>query len=330
MARADLLLQLARAGAKGDPDLLRRTLEAVIAEERAKQHHVVARHLEEILNNGLSKRQGSLFRSPSEQGKAKTGLVHELEPKHQLDRLILPESVQRPIHELVEEHQRRDLLRSYGLEPRHRILLIGPPGNGKTSLAHALAHTLMVPLFVVRYEGIVGSYLGETAGRLAQLFAYVRTRPCVLFFDEFETLGKERGDQHETGEIKRVVSSLLLQIDDLPAHVITVTATNHQELLDRAVWRRFQLRLTLSAPSRRQLETWFENFADNAPAPLGYAPRTLAEKLLGRSFAEAEEFGTDLLRRWVLAQPDATDMKDIIRTRLSQLANQARVTSTEQ
>src|SRR6185436_19787896 len=108
-----------------------------------------------------------------------------------------------------------------------------------------LAGALIVPLYAVRYDGVVGSYLGETAQRLRRLFAFARTRQCVLFFDEFDTLGKERADEHETGEIKRVVSSLLLQIDDLPSHVVVVTATNHAEILDRAVWRRFQIRLNL-------------------------------------------------------------------------------------
>ncbi len=327
MARADLLLQLARAGAKGDPALFRRALEAVIAEERAKQHHVVAKRLEEVLGNGLSKRQGFLFNNGRRNDEQVAGLLHEVSPRQTFSDLILPETVTQGMSEVLEEHQRRDLLRSYGLEPRHRILMVGPPGNGKTSLAHALAEALMVPLLIVRYEGIIGSYLGETAGRLSRLFAHVRTRPCVLFFDEFDTVGKERGDQHETGEIKRVVSSLLLQIDELPSHVVVVTATNHQELLDRAVWRRFQLRLELPQPSPALLTRWFENFAERAPAPLSYRPSTLGERLTGYSFAETEEFGHDITRRWVLAQPDA-DMKKIIRSRLAQLGKRAMATET--
>jgi len=103
----------------------------------------------------------------------------------------------------------------------------------------------MVPFVIARYDGLITSYLGETATRLRRLLEFAHTRQCVLFFDEFDTLGKERDDIHETGEIKRVVSSLLLHIDDLPAHVVVVCATNHPELLDRAVWRRFQLKLQL-------------------------------------------------------------------------------------
>ena len=101
-------------------------------------------------------------------------------------------------------------------------MLEGAPGNGKTSLAEAIAAETMVPFYSVRYEGIVSSFLGETASRLDHVFEFARTRRCLLFFDEFDTIAKERADTHETGEIKRVVSTLLLQIDRLPSHVIVV------------------------------------------------------------------------------------------------------------
>ena len=163
---------------------------------------------------------------------------------------------------LSEEQQRADLLRAHGLEPRHRVLLVGPPGTGKTTLAEAIAESAGVPLFVVRYETMIGSYLGETATRLKRLFDYARTTPCVLFFDEFDAIGKERGDIHETGEIKRVVTSLLMQVDDLPSYTIIAAATNHPELLDRASWRRFQLRLPLLLPDSRALTRYIQSFSE--------------------------------------------------------------------
>jgi SpoVK/Ycf46/Vps4 family AAA+-type ATPase len=222
----------------------------------------------------------------------------------------------------VQEHHRTDLLRSYNIEPRNRVLLIGPPGNGKTSLAEALAEALLVPLFVVRYESVVGTYLGETAVRLRKIFEYASTRKCVLFFDEFETLGKERGDLHETGEIKRVVSSLLLQIDSLPSHVVVIGATNHAELLDRAVWRRFQVRMNLPQPTRSCLTEWFERYERRIHTSLGYSPATLAKRLLGSNFAEVEEFGITVFRQYVLEQPGA-DMKDIVSRTLQQWASRS-------
>jgi SpoVK/Ycf46/Vps4 family AAA+-type ATPase len=133
----------------------------------------------------------------------------------------------------------------------------------------------------------------------------------VLFFDEFDAIGKERGDEHETGEIKRVVSSLLLQIDELPTHVVVVTATNHPELLDRAVWRRFQIRLELPAPTRAQTEEYFERIQSRLDSPLGFTSKNLAEKLKDASYAELEDFAGDIARRYVLALPDA-NMKAIV------------------
>ena len=242
---------------------------------------------------------------------------YDLVPKKALETLIFPEKIIEAVKELIEEHRRRDLLRSHSLEPRHRILLAGPPGNGKTSLAEAVAHSLMLPLMVVRYEGIIGSYLGETASRLKKLFDHARSRNCVLFFDEFDTLGKERGDIHETGEIKRVVSSLLLQVDALPSHVIVVVATNHSELLDRAVWRRFQLRLSLPSPTKEQVEEWFRRFSTTIDVNLGFSPQDLAEALQGLSFAEIEEFSSDIRRRQILEFPDK-NIRQIITERLEQ------------
>nr|WP_239521385.1 ATP-binding protein [Blastococcus saxobsidens] len=198
----------------------------------------------------------------------------------------------------------------------------GPPGNGKTSLAEAIAAECMLPFYAVRYEGIVSSFLGETTSRLDHVFEFVRTRRCVLFFDEFDTIAKERADNHETGEIKRVVSTLLLQIDRLPPHVIVVCATNHGELLDRAAWRRFQLRLALEAPSRAEATAFLESMRARLGGDLGLAPRTLADRLKGASYAELEQFAQDIRRRYVLALPDS-DLGGIVRTRLEQWRSQA-------
>ncbi len=158
------------------------------------------------------------------------------------------------------------------------------------------------------------------------VFDYVRTRPCVLFLDEFDTIGKERGDTHETGEIKRVVSSLLLGVDALPSYVILITATNHPELLDRAVWRRFQVRLDLPAPSRAQVERWVQLAEERLGFSFDYSPRRLADVLHGASYAELEEFGLDVARRRVLTMP-GQDVRSIVGQRLKQWRNRKSGTS---
>jgi SpoVK/Ycf46/Vps4 family AAA+-type ATPase len=277
---------LVRAARERDETELRRAVESMIAEERNKQHHLLAERLDEALRTTPPANGDAATAAPPGHGFA------VVTPRFRLDDLVLPEKARDAVEELIEEQQRTEVLRAYGLEPRHRLLLLGPPGNGKTSLAEAIAEALLLSLVVVRYEEVVGSYLGETAGRLAAVFAFARTRRCALFFDEFDALAKERGDEHETGEIKRVVSSLLLQVDALPSHVVVVGASNHPELLDRAVHRRFQLRLELPLPGKAARIVWFERLAATLDEPTGMNPETLARKTAGASFRSSKTWRT--------------------------------------
>lgn len=318
MARSDLLIDLVEAERRGDKQRFRTLVEAIIAEERSKQHHLVADRLSEIITA-----VGSSDLLVRDDASSRVGeLLLDLVPKRRLESLQLKPVVRRAVDELIEEHKRVDLLRSHGLEPRSRVLLDGPPGNGKTTLAEAIACETMLPFYVVRYEGVVASFLGETASRLDAIFDFARTRRCVLFLDEFDSIAKERSDIHETGEIKRVVSTLLLQIDRLPAHVVVVCSTNHSELLDRAAWRRFQLRLELQAPTRVEAEEFLERLKHRLGGDLGLASRTLADKLLGASYAELEQIAVDIRRRLVLELPGG-DATKIARSRIEQWRTQA-------
>jgi len=322
VARADLLCDIIKYGLNGDGINFRKAAEAICAEERAKQHTILANRIEDMLRVSHKSSIKEMPFNVPKNGNGEANLVFEKIPERKLKELLLPETVLESCQELVKEHMRADILRSHGLEPRNKVLLIGPPGNGKTSLAEAIAESLMLPFLTVRYENLVGAYLGETASRLNKLFEYAKTRQCVLFFDEFETLGKERGDTHETGEIKRVVSSLLLQIDALPSYVIAIAATNHETLLDRAAWRRFQIRLTLPRPTRDDLQIWFKLFMERSNFDFGYEPSTLAKKMLGKSFAETEEFALSVYRQYVLQLP-SPDIKSITQNQLKLYAAQA-------
>lgn len=313
MARADILISLVQSINRNDMVSFRKALESLIAEERAKQHNILADRLASLLNNGYENKNNGLIRP---NGDAKD-LVFEVEPRKHFEDLIIEKTTLQVCKDLIEEQHRTDLLKSYGIEPRNRILLTGSPGNGKTSLAEAIATHLMYPLFIIRYENLIGSYLGETASRLNKVFNYVKTHNCVLFFDEFDTIGKERGDTKETGEIKRVVSSLLLQMDRLPNYVVVITASNHPELLDRAVWRRFQLRLDLNPPTIKNIEQFIEIFIKRTGIVFNYNIKNLAEKLKGYSFSEVEEFCLDVLRKSILTHKQE-NVKDIISEKLKQ------------
>jgi SpoVK/Ycf46/Vps4 family AAA+-type ATPase len=309
MPRSDLLISLVKAGNSGDRRGFRSATEAIIAEERAKRHDVLANTLASAIEpNGTNAPRAFSFVEPVNRGR---DFITETVPRRRLDELRLPAITRRSIDEFIEEQQRSDVLRSHGLEPRNRLLLVGQPGTGKTTLAEAVAEAIAVSMFVVRYELMIGSYLGETALRLKRVFDYARTTPCVLFFDEFDAIGKERGDKHETGEIKRVVSSLLMQIDELPSYTVVAAATNHPELLDRASWRRFQLRLKLPMPNRSDLAKYIESILARWENPLNISSSLIAKNLGSVSYAEAEQFCMNVRRRQVLSMGEK-NLKQLI------------------
>ena len=299
MAQSDLIIKLIRSVADSDQVAFRKVAEDLISEETRKGHRILAERMRKALNPSYNGNKSS--QSNDHALKPQGELFYEITPERELGSLFLPPGVEEQIREVVEEQHRSELLHSYNLRARHRLLFAGPPGNGKTALAEALAYELMYPLIVVRYESLIGSYLGETSGRLKKILEYARTRRCVLFFDEFETLGKERGDTRETGEIKRIVSSLLLQTDLLPDYVVFVAASNHPELLDRAVWRRFQIRIELPLPTHKQLCALIDAVSERCETKLGYGTETIAKALRGASYSEAEQFCLDIARRVTLS-----------------------------
>ncbi len=302
MTRNDLLVSLVRAGVTGEREMLTSTVEALVADERAKSHHTLADRLQRALN-AVSVSPPPLTSVSAPTGNGRDAIL-ELSPRVRLDDLVLPLPVRRNAEQLIEEHCRAGVLRAHGLEPRHRVLLSGPPGNGKTSFAESIAEALALPFFLVRYDTLIGSYLGETNTRLKKLFDYIRTQPSILFFDEFDAIGKERGDTHETGEIKRVVSFLLMQLDQIPSYVIVIAATNHAELLDRAVWRRFQLRLDFPAPDRTMLAAYVDRLIRGWPEKPRTTAAVIAEAIGKASYAEALEFCQNVRRRCILGLGD--------------------------
>lgn len=322
MARADLLISLIKAGSKGDQSSFLRVAEGIIAEERENKHHVLADRLAMAVreNGSRSERPGRILDSGI------AHLLHHRAPERRLSEIILSEHNQAAIMEVVQEHHRTDLLKSHGLVPRNRLMVIGPPGNGKTTLAEVLAYELMVPLLIVRYEGLIGSFLGETASRLQKIFQYVRQQRCVLFFDEFDTIGKERGDTHETGEIKRVVSSLLLQIDALPSYAVVVVASNHAQLLDSAVWRRFQIRLEMPCPTKKQIMEFIQDYENQTSLRFGLSARTITDKLNLDSFSVVEDFCRDVYRHAVLVKQE-DNAKKVTENKIAQWREQLKITS---
>jgi MoxR-like ATPase len=254
MARADLILRLAAAAVADDRELARQTISVLAADERAKRHTALAAQLDAIADTAPSLFSDRM--APTQRGGSGAPAGYAGAGARTLDSVALSTGTRHEVDIFLAEQRHRDALRAAGVAPRHRLLLTGPPGTGKTSLASAVSTELKLPMVTVEYQSLIGSFLGKTGADLGALFQEASQRPSVLFVDEFETLAKERADQQDMGEMKRVVSTLMLLIDSLPSHVILIAATNHPAMLDVAVWRRFQLHLELPLPTRSERAAW--------------------------------------------------------------------------
>ena len=256
MASAKLLRQLIKTGAEGNQDAFRQVSQQVIREERAKQHHLLANDLEKILYGRTTQSELPSFPFPQNvptDRERNLPLLQMKEPLRRLEDVVLSDDTSSLLDELLQEHHRAGVLKSHGLYPADKSLFCGPPGCGKTLTAEVVASELALPLAVVRIDSVISSYLGETAANLRQVFDFISAVPMVVLFDEFDALAKERADEADHGELKRVVNAFLQMIDDYQGKSFLVAATNHERILDTAVWRRFDEVLVFEPPNLEQL-----------------------------------------------------------------------------
>lgn len=179
------------------------------------------------------------------------GLMTVTYPETSLRQMTLARQISDKLERVVTEQRQRDHLAEHGLEPVHRLLLLGPPGTGKSMSAAALAHELLLPLFTIQLDVLISKYMGETAAKLRIVFDAVAATRAVYLFDEFDALGSERGARNDVGEARRVLNSFLQFLDAASPSSLVVAATNHPQLLDRALYRRFDMVIEYELPDVR-------------------------------------------------------------------------------
>ncbi len=316
----EIVRKLIQSQMKGDPTGFRAAAETFAQEERKKNHHILAREIERLLKNGtlssdspgtltlIGKQEGDLPRD-KERG---AFLLEVIEPKRSLDSLVISPQTRSQLDLIVSENRHGEVLRTHGLRPISKVLFCGPPGCGKTVGAEAISQALFLPLVLVRFDAVVSSYLGETAANLRKVFDFARTRQMVVLFDEFDAIGKDRADQEEHGELKRVVNSFLQMLDGFRGETLLISATNHQGLLDSALWRRFDEIVYFALPEVEEIQDVLQRNL----LQIGLEPNAnlaiLSRDLFGMSHADAERIALQAVKATILAKRSAVGLDILV------------------
>lgn len=305
--RGELLKKL--LASYGRDEEFRAVAEQIIEEEEGKNNKVLARTLRRTLELGpaggdKAKGLAPLIPFPH----AASDFIERIEPQHTKGDLILSPRNNGVFIGLLQEYRRADDIRRHGLPVRAKLLFCGPPGCGKTLCAEVFAAELGLPLFVVKLDSLISSYLGETAGNVRKIFEFAQKQPCVLFLDEFDALARSRSDAGEHSELRRVVNSLLLFIDRIQPRGFLIAATNLDQSLDPAIWRRFDEVVWFDKPNRRMAERYLAMKFKNVV--VDFDPRSLAESVDGFSYAEIERVCIQAIKAAVIGRRKRTTVED--------------------
>ena len=300
MPTVDQLAKLFKALAHKDLEAAERLASAIAADEERKGHSTAA----QILKGSLSVNGARSVVEPTQHAATNgnamllTGALSQRTDPVRLGSVVLRSNTQRMLEELVREFAGQAQLSSRGISRRSKLIFHGPPGCGKTLSAQALANELRLPLYVVRFDAVVGAFLGQTATHLRQLFQFAELTRCVLLFDEIDSLVKRRGNPSYVCEIDRIVIALMqeLELSNIPGLVIATS--NMPGSLDDALWRRFDLALSFAAPNKGEISRFSRRKAKSFN--LSPTKTLLAATVRLKSYADVEKAIENAARTTVL------------------------------
>jgi len=241
---------------------------------------------------------------------SRVALVDIVYPANNKIGLVLSKNNAEKLNAFILSYKNADKLNSLGLGVSNTLLLYGPPGCGKTKCAYLIAKELQLPLVIARLDSLISSYLGTTSKNIRLLFEFAQKMPCVLFLDEFDAIAKARDDSNELGELKRVVNSLLQNVDAMSGDSLLLAATNHEALLDVAVWRRFDYKLKIELPDIDAIIKMIDLFTNDIEKTTHKEKKEMATAFLGLSGADIEEIITKALRNAVIYD-NKFDMRNV-------------------
>ncbi len=261
MATAEQLKALLKSHSSGDDDLFRSVALQIAAHEATKGNERLAQELKELADKAKHQHAGvppkivPIARTTGELA----GLVQASYPGMRLSDMVLADQTRATLEEVIFQQRQRDLLRSHGLSPKRKLLLVGPPGCGKTMTASMLAGECDMPLLFVQLHALITRYMGETAAKLHLIFDAMSSTRGVYLFDEFDAIGATRSAGNDVGEIRRILNSFLLFLERDATESLIIAATNFQGMLDDALFRRFDDVINYELPDKVMIRQLIEN-----------------------------------------------------------------------
>lgn len=323
MPSADQLKALIKAHSQGDDAQFHSVAMQIAAAEAQNGHGKFAEELRDLIDKARV-RLPSPGPSPIPLARPRGEVADLLSvsyPTSRLDDLILAPNTRKVLDRVIREHKTLRDIRAHGLTPRKKLLLVGPPGTGKTMTASAIAGELAVPLFVVRLDRLITRYMGETAAKLRLVFDAISQTRAVYLFDEFDSIGSERGLSNDVGEIRRVVNSFLQMVEQDSSDSVIIAATNHPSILDRALFRRFDDIVQYELPTRAEVVAALKAKIAGAKPGTRIRWENLASRAVGLSYADITRAAEDALKHALIEGRPLThaDLSAALMERLSTL-----------
>jgi SpoVK/Ycf46/Vps4 family AAA+-type ATPase len=317
MASADQLKALVKSFTNRDEGQFYSVALQVAAHEAKVGHGKLAEELRDLIDKaktrGIQSNLGNVVSLSKPRGEL-AGLLQVSHPKCRLADMVLGTTALDQLNRVLDEHTHNARIREYGLTPRRKLLLVGPPGTGKTLTASVLATELGLPLFSVRLDSLITKYMGETASKLRQVFDAMNDIRGVYFFDEFDAIGSQRGNENDVGEIRRVLNSFLQMLEHDQSHSLIVAATNHPELLDYALFRRFDDIVEYKLPTPEQALNLLRSRLGSF-IPKYLSSKSLMSSIQGLSFAELRRSVDETIKQAVMLE-QATATIDVLKKAL--------------
>lgn len=314
MARADQVKALLRAYAGNEESQFFSVALQMAAEEAQRGHSKLATEIRDLVEQARSGNspRNRLRALPLAQPKGELiDLLTVQYPEQHLSQMVASFEVDQKLRRVLKEQRSHERLSGHGLNPRRKLLLVGPPGTGKTLTAAVLATELRLPLFTVRFDSLITKFMGESASKLRLVFEALKSTRGVYLFDEFDSLGLQRGSQHDVAEMRRTLNMFLQLIEQDLSNSLIVAATNHGESLDIALFRRFDDVIRYNVPNQAEIELLLRNsMALMAPPNLDF--NALAMHGLGLSHSDIVRVCNDALKDAVLERRELVSESSVI------------------